>query len=92
MPSIKKRIQLILDAEQLGPADMAKRTGMSRDRWANMLYKTTRVGDDHIDAIVKMWPQYAYWLITGGTLPQAGQISPELEKIRKDSERDGKAG
>jgi len=34
-----------------------------------------------IQAISTVWPQYAYWLTTGQTLPEAGQISPAQNEV-----------
>lgn len=38
-------------------------------------------------AVTRQWPKYAYWLMTGQTQPEAGHISPEMERTRKDSPR-----
>ena len=91
MNSIKERLQEVVTYSGLSLAELARTTGMTRDRWANMLYHTTRVGDDHIEAAVKLWPQYAYWLTTGQTIPNAGQISPEIEEARSNSKKAPKA-
>jgi len=37
-----------------------------------------------IQAISTVWPEFAYWLATGQTIPEAGQISPEIEETRKN--------
>ena len=38
-----------------------------------------------MEAIAREWPQYSYWLLTGETIPEQGQISPEIERARRDS-------
>ena len=91
MNSIKERIKFLVAAEGIGPADLARKTGIKRDRWANVLYHPTKPNGDDIEALVTIWPEYAYWLTTGNVLPEAGQISPELEEKRRDSEKAGKA-
>ncbi|WP_374089758.1 DNA-binding protein [Methylomicrobium lacus] len=58
-------------------------TGVKAKTWANVENGIQRANEEHIEAIIKKWPEYAYWLVTGLTLPEAGQISPELEETRQ---------
>jgi hypothetical protein len=64
-------------------ADLEKETGIDRYKWGHIKNKRQRVNADHIEAITKLWPEFAYWLTTGKTIPEAGQISPETEEIRR---------
>lgn len=40
--------------------------------------------EDHITALSKIWPEYKYWLVFNETMPEAGQISPEIEETRQN--------
>jgi len=35
---------------------------------------------DEIEGLISVWPEYAYWLVTGLELPESGQISPLTKK------------
>ncbi|GAB2586018.1 DNA-binding protein [Nitrincola alkalisediminis] len=59
-----------------------KQTGIDRYRWGNIRNGKARISDAEIEAVVKLYPQYALWLVTGTVAPEAGQISPEIEEIR----------
>ena len=83
MDLIKERLKELIRFEELGPADLAKKTRLNRDKWANVLYHTTKITSEHISEITELLPQYAYWLTTGKTIPEAGQISPEIEESRR---------
>lgn len=89
---LKERLIQIIDISGLSAKTLEQLTNVDRDRWRNMISGKIRVGEDHIEAAVKQWPQYAYWLTTGKTIPEAGQISPEIEEARKNSPKAGQAG
>ena len=36
-----------------------------------------------IEALAKLWPEYAYWLTTGKEIPEVGQISPMTKKAQR---------
>jgi transcriptional regulator with XRE-family HTH domain len=87
-----KRIRELRDSLELGRAAFEAKTGIDRKTIANIEQEKQKVYALHIEQISKVWPEFGYWLATGKVLPEAGQISPELEKIREDSGRAGKAG
>jgi hypothetical protein len=63
---------------------MEKLTGIEEYKWGNIEKGTQKVNEDHIEAVAKHWPEFAYWLVTGKTIPEAGQISPEIEETRRN--------
>ncbi len=65
--------------------EMEKQTGIDRDKWNAVRAKRRRVNEDDIEAFNQAYPQFAYWLTTGLTIPEAGQISPEMEKARTEN-------
>lgn len=65
------------------PTELEKTTGIDRMRWSNVKRKSIRATGEHLEAAGKLWPEYAYWLITGNARPEHGDISPEIEDARK---------
>jgi len=80
---IRDRINKLIDFKDITPTELVEKTGIDRMKWANLKRSRVRAQQEHIEAIVNLWPEYAYWITTGLTLPEAGQISPELEETRK---------
>ncbi|UDL05727.1 DNA-binding protein [Marinobacter sp. CA1] len=66
--------------------EMERLTGIDREKWNAIRAKRRRVNEDDIEAFNEAFPQFAYWLTTGKTIPEAGQISPEIEQARKENE------
>ncbi len=81
---IKDRMIELFNVLEVSSRDMERSTGIDRNKWSNIRGGKQRVNEDHIEAICKIYPQFAYWLTTGKTIPEAGQISPEIEVARKE--------
>jgi hypothetical protein len=73
-----------MDHKKTGPQELARLTEIPVDRWKNIRCGRVRASTEELDACTALWSEYAYWLITGNTLPEAGQISPEIEETRKN--------
>lgn len=81
------RLKILMKIENLTTKTLEERTGIDRYKWGNLLNGKNRMNEDHIEKLRKEWPQYTYWLVTGQTLPEAGQISPnEAENTPKQKE------
>lgn len=89
--SISDRIRIIYEWSGLSKRDLEQTTGIDRTIWNNVLNGRQRVNADHIEAVVKKWPEFAYWLTTGKVQPEAGNISPDIEEVRKTSAGAGQA-
>ncbi|MEO5328386.1 MAG: hypothetical protein H7829_09085, partial [Magnetococcus sp. THC-1_WYH] len=63
--------------------------GVKKDTIISIEKGAQGVTEAFISAICKNWPQFAYWLVTGMTDEEHGHISPEIEKMRRDSKRAG---
>jgi len=59
-------------------------TGIAKSTLRAICDKRQKLNEDHISAIIDRFPQYAYWLTTGKTIVNEGQISPELENIASE--------
>ncbi|MDP2098694.1 MAG: DNA-binding protein [Methylobacter sp.] len=86
---LKDRIIQLIDFLGESPKSLEEKTGIDRAKWSNIKRKTNpiRATEEHIEAILKTWPEYAYWVATGKTIPEAGQISPEIEETRQKLKR-----
>lgn len=76
---IKERVITILKSSGIRLPELEERTGISRYTWNN-LKNTARkreIKAEEIEAIVKLFPQYALWVVSGEIAPEAGQISPD---------------
>lgn len=82
---IRERLIEFFNVSGVTSKDMEKLTGIDRDKWNAVRAKRRRVNEDDIEAFNSAFPQFAYWLTTGLTIPEAGQISPQMEKARKEN-------
>ncbi len=79
-----KRIRKLRDHLGLGRGEFAEKTGLPKKTIENLEQEKQKTYAWHIEEITKTWPEYAFWLVTGKTLPEAGQISPEIEETRQN--------
>ena len=79
---MKSRLREIYQDSGWSVPHIAKISGIQQPRWKAALYGPARINSDILEAVDKLWPQYIYWLVTGRTLPEVGQISPEDERLR----------
>jgi len=89
--NIEKRMRELILFKDAKSKILEEETGIDRDRWNNLrkTNPTAKVRAEEVEAIVKVFPEYAYWITTGETLPEAGQISPELEETRRNLSKAG---
>lgn len=81
---------LLIKKEMFGK-ELEEKTGIDRDRWNNLRREKpiSKARAEEVEAICKAFPEYAYWIATGKTIPEAGQISPELEETRQKLKQAG---
>ena len=82
---IRERLIDFFNLQEVTSKDMERLTGIDRDKWNAVRARRRRVNEDDIEAFNEAFPQFAYWLTTGKTIPEAGQISPEMDKARKEN-------
>jgi len=82
---IRERLIDFFSVQEVTSKDMERLTGIDRDKWNAVRARRRRVNEDDIEAFNEAFPQFAYWLTTGKTIPEAGQISPGMEKARKEN-------
>jgi len=89
--NINERMREAILFNSLKSKDLEEKTGIDRDRWNNIrkTKPTAKIRAEEVEELTKLIPEYAYWITTGLTLPEAGQISPELEEQRRNLRKAG---
>lgn len=89
MSQIQERLIAALKEVDLTNPALERKTGIKDKDWVSVRNKRVRVNEDHIEGLKLVCPQYIYWIMTGETIPDAGQISPELEETRQKLNKAG---
>ncbi len=83
MNTIRDRAIKALDFTELKNPGLEAKTGIKANDWSALRNKRVRLNEDHIEGIKKLTPEFIYWIMTGETMPECGQISPQIEESRK---------
>ncbi|MBZ9538918.1 helix-turn-helix domain-containing protein [Modicisalibacter tunisiensis] len=82
--NLAQKIRLIREAETSGRAEFSELIGVPKKTLIG-IEQTGRVPKgDLLQAICTQWPKYTLWLMTDQVNEALGQISPEIERARKD--------
>ncbi|MEI6709236.1 MAG: helix-turn-helix transcriptional regulator [Methylococcales bacterium] len=81
---IGKRIQKLREYKKLSRRDLEKITDIAEYTWRAVESGKQTANESHINALSKIWSEYKYWIVFGETMPEYGQISPELEDTRQN--------
>lgn len=78
---IKERVITVLKHSGLKLPQLEELTGISRYTWSNLKNpaKAREIKAEEIEAVVKLYPQFALWIVSGIVHPDCGQVSPEYE-------------
>ncbi len=78
---IKERVITILKGSGMRLPELEERTGISRYTWNNLKNpaRNREIKAEEIEAIVRIYPQYALWIVSGIIHPDCGQTSPEYD-------------
>ncbi len=79
MESTQNRARTLI--KQYGVDRIGKETAIPYSRWVSVTYKNVRMSTEELDELKRLFPQYAYWLITGEVIPEAGQTSPDYDSV-----------
>ncbi|WP_371916536.1 helix-turn-helix domain-containing protein [Pseudomonas sp. PIC25] len=79
---IKERVITVLKHSGMKLPQLEELTGISRYTWSNLKNpaKNREIKAEEIEAVVKLYPQFALWIVSGTVAPEAGQTSPDDEK------------
>lgn len=89
MSEIRERLITALKAIDLTNPALERKTGVKDKDWVSVRNRRVRVNEDHIEGLKLVGPQYVYWVMTGETIPEAGQVSPDLEATRQKLDKAG---
>jgi transcriptional regulator with XRE-family HTH domain len=80
---IGKRIEKLRKFKGLSRRKLEQETGITDYTWQSVEIGRQLANEEHIKALCKIWPEYKYWLVFGETMPEYGQISPEIEETQQ---------
>ena len=80
---IKQRVRKIREFYKMDRTAFSADCGIKKKTIENIENGIQKINGEHIEILVKKYPFFAYWITTGLTLPESGQISPEIEEMRK---------
>lgn len=79
---IKERVITIIKFSGMKNPELEAQTGIGRYTWQNIRNKPDReLKTEEIEAVVKLYPQYALWIASGQIAPEIGQTSPEYDEV-----------
>ena len=87
MGNISSRIKPLREILGLGQELFGRAVGVKKTTITAIEHGRQRVTEGIIEAIAEKWPQYIFWFVSGKTDEKNGHISPEIERIRRDSEQ-----
>lgn len=92
MLSFRERLQEVINNRNAGKRfkEMEELTGVNAKTWMNISNGRQKANHEHIEALGRAFPQYAYWLVTGETDEEHGHTSPVLERIQRDLKKAGR--
>jgi hypothetical protein len=76
MEIILDRFVLLVQVENVKMPWLEEQTGVVASRWNKVKTGQNEMRASDVEALVQVWPEYAYWLATGKEIIEAGQISP----------------
>lgn len=85
------KIREIRESLKLGRQVFCDLTGLKKSTLIRIETGPTDPSAKTLQSITKTWPQYTMWLMNDEVIPEAGQISPEIEDTRKKLKTAGKA-
>lgn len=81
---LAKKLRLIREVETSGRAEFSQVVGISKKTLESIEQSGRAPKGELLEAVCNQWPQYTLWLMTGQVNEAAGQISPEIERARRE--------
>lgn len=82
MESIQSRARILID--KAGFDRLVRGGGIGYSRWQSVRYKDIRMSTEELEILQSIFPEYRLWLISGETIPESGQTSPEYDEANKN--------
>ena len=89
MSDIRERLIKALDFIDLKNPALERKTGIKASDWSSLRNRRVRANEDHLEAVDKLAPELSFWVMTGKTAPEIGQISPEIDETRQKLDKAG---
>ncbi len=80
---IEKKIKFIRIAENITQKELSEILKTPKKTIVNYETKISKPSGEFILKMCNAFPEYAYWLVTGQTQVEAGNISPEIKIAEK---------
>lgn len=83
---VKQRVLEILRTSGVRLPELEERTGISRYTWNNLknTARSREIKAEEIEAVVKLYPPFALWIVSGNIAPESGQTSPEYDEANRN--------
>jgi DNA-binding Xre family transcriptional regulator len=80
--NIEERMREIILTTNIKSKELEIKTGIDRDRWNNLrkTKPTAKVRAEEVEALIDIFPNFAYWMTTGKEIPESGQFSPQHQE------------
>lgn len=82
MQNIVDRVLIIFEVEDLRMPWLEKHTGVEAKRWHSIKQRGI-MRTSELEALIHLYPEYAYWLATGKEMISEGQLSPKNKYNKK---------
>ncbi len=82
---ISQKIKFIRVAEKIKQQDLSDLLSVPKQTIANYETNIRKPSGEFILKLCNAFPEYAYWLVTGQTQVEAGNISPEIKIAEKQN-------
>lgn len=86
LSDISSRLKKAIDWRRPGHgaiSALAKETGINRATLSAAYTGRNAPNAEILSTLCNLWPEYALWIMTGKTIPEAGQTSPDLEQLEE---------
>ncbi|MFC7369196.1 helix-turn-helix domain-containing protein [Vreelandella zhaodongensis] len=86
---LAQKMREIREAETSGRTEFAQLIGFNKKTVESIEQAGRAPKGEMLEAICKQWPKYTLWLMTGQTNDECGQVSPEIERARRELKQTG---
>lgn len=84
-----QKVREIREAEELGRQAFSEVTDIPKQTLINIEVGKSAPSGKHLAQVSKAFAKYTLWLMTGQTNDECGQVSPEIERARRELKQTG---
>lgn len=86
---LAQKMREIREVETSGRAEFAQLIGFNKKTVESIEQAGRAPKGEMLQAICKQWPKYTLWLMTDQTDEGCGQVSPDIERARRELKQTG---